>query len=185
MKVFINPGHMPGVDPGAVNPNSGLKECDVVLAVGKLVEYYLKNAGCEVMRLQSDNLNGESPAYPNVCKNANDWGADVFVSLHCNAFDGYARGIETLVFNFGSEAERLAACVHKQLVDTEQSIDPYIPDRGLKERPNLSVLRNTDMPAILIEMGFIDNDHDVILLEHKQDAIAKAIARGVTDYANL
>ena len=112
-------------------------------------------------------------------------GADVFVSLHCNAFDGYARGIETLVFNFVSEAERLAACVHKQLVDTEQSIDPYIPDRGLKERPNLSVLRNTDMPAILIEMGFIYNDHDVILLEHKQDAIAKAIARGVTDYANL
>ena len=98
--------------------------------------------------------------------------------MHCNAFDGYARGIETLVFNFVSEAERLAA-------DTEQSIDPYIPDRGLKERPNLSVLRNTDMPAILIEMGFIDNDHDVILLEHKQDAIAKAIARGVTDYANL
>lgn len=56
MKVFINPGHMPGVDPGAVNPTSGLKECDVALAVGKLVEYYLKNAGCEVMRLQSDNL---------------------------------------------------------------------------------------------------------------------------------
>ena len=55
----------------------------------------------------------------------------------------------------------------------------------MKERPNLSVLRNTDMPAILIEIGFIDNDHDVILLENKQDAIAKAIARGVTDYANL
>ena len=78
----------------------------------------------------------------------------------------------------------MAACVHKQLVDTEQSVDPYILDRGLKERPNLSVLRNTDMPAILIEMGFIDNDHDVVLLEDKQDTLAKAIARGVTDYAN-
>ena len=136
------------------------------------------------MRLQSDNLNGETPVYPNVCKTANDWGADIFVSLHCNAFDGYARGVETLVFKFGSEAERLAACVHKQLVDTEQSVDPYILDRGLKERPNLSVLRNTDMSAILIEMGFIDNDHDVVLLEDKQDTLAKAIARGVTDYAN-
>lgn len=40
------------------------------------------------------------------------------------------------------------------------------------------------MPAILIEMGFIDNDHDVVLLEDKQDTLAKAIARGVTDYAN-
>ena len=176
---------MPGVDPGAVNPASGLRECDVALAVGKLVEYYLKNAGCEVLRLQSDNLNGESPTYPNVCQTANDWGADFFVSLHCNAFNGYARGVETLVFNFGGQAERLAACVHKQLVDTEQSIDPQIPDRGLKQRQNLSVLRNTDMPAILVEMGFIDNDYDVILLENKQDAIAKAIARGVTDYASL
>ena len=37
MKVFINPGHMPGVDSGAVNPNSGLKECDVALAVGNLL----------------------------------------------------------------------------------------------------------------------------------------------------
>ena len=41
------------------------------------------------------------------------------------------------------------------------------------------------MPTILIEMGFIDNDYDVVLLENKQDAMAKAIARGVTDYANL
>ena len=41
------------------------------------------------------------------------------------------------------------------------------------------------MPAILVEMGFIDNDYDVVLLEYKQDAIAKAIARGVTDYASL
>ena len=86
-----------------------------------------------------------------------------------------------MVFNFGGQAERLAACVHKQLVDTEQRIDPQIPDRGLKQRQTLSVLRNTDMPAILVEMGFIDNDHDVILLEHKHDAIAKAVARGVTD----
>ena len=173
----------------ALNDSEITCDCDYFAQKGycphlAAVEYYLKNAGCEVMRLQSDNLNGETPVYPNVCKTANDWGADIFVSLHCNAFDGYARGVETLVFKFGSEAERLAACVHKQLVDTEQSVDPYILDRGLKERPNLSVLRNTDMPAILIEMGFIDNDHDVVLLEDKQDTLAKAIARGVTDYAN-
>lgn len=117
MKVFINPGHMPGVDPGAVNPVSGLRECDVALAVGKLVEYYLKNAGCEVMRLQSDNLNGESSAYPNVCQTANDWGADVFVSLHCNALTATQEALKhwclTLV---GRPNDWLLVCISNLLI---------------------------------------------------------------------
>jgi len=61
MKIFINPGHMPGVDSGAVNPVSGLRECDVAKKVGELVEYYLQSAGCSTMRLQSNNLCGEEP----------------------------------------------------------------------------------------------------------------------------
>lgn len=56
MKIFINPGHMPGVDSGAVNPVSGLRECDVAKKVGELVEYYLQSAGCSTMLLQSNNL---------------------------------------------------------------------------------------------------------------------------------
>ena len=58
-------------------------------------------------------------------------------------------------------------------------------DVSLNLSANMLGAGGAAMPAILIEMGFIDNDHDVILLENKQDAIAKAIARGVTDYANL
>ena len=53
MKVFINPGHCPGVDSGAVNPNSGMQEADVALAIGQLVQKYLTDAGCEVQLLQS------------------------------------------------------------------------------------------------------------------------------------
>ena len=178
MKVFINPGHMPGVDPGAMNPNSGLKECDVALAVGKLVEYYLKNAGCEVMRMQSDNLNGESPAYPNVCKTANDWGADVFVSLHCNADSGCARGTETLIYaNDSGSSPQLAACIQSQIVQRLGTVD-----RGLKERPNLIVLKDTTMPAVLVETAFIDNEDDAALLTNNADDFALAIARGITDF---
>lgn len=86
MKVFINPGHMPGIDPGAVNEKYNITEADIVLELGIMVERYLKNAGCETMLLQSHNLNGEEPAYPNVCYTANRWPADIFISLHCNSF---------------------------------------------------------------------------------------------------
>ena len=55
-KVFINPGHCPGIDSGAVNPNTGLQEADVALAIGQLVQSYLEAVGCEVQLLQSDNL---------------------------------------------------------------------------------------------------------------------------------
>ena len=58
-------------------------------------------------------------------------------------------------------------------------------DRGIKSRPGLLVLRQTDMPAVLVETAFIDNDEDAALLTGKTDEFARAIARGVTDYENL
>ena len=65
---------------------------------------------------------------------------------------------------------------------TVQKIDPEFPDRGLKSRPLLCVLRATEMPAVLVECGFIDNDTDALILMNFQKDIAAAIARGVTDY---
>lgn len=58
-------------------------------------------------------------------------------------------------------------------------------DRGIKERPGLIVLRDTAMPAVLIETAFIDNDEDCQLLLEKTDDFARAIARGVTDYFSV
>ena len=79
MKVFINPGHAPnGVpDPGAVSDVTGLRECDVALSVGKLVEHYLNAVGIETAVLQSDELY-------EVCSEANNLDADLFISIHCN-----------------------------------------------------------------------------------------------------
>lgn len=88
-----------------------------------------------------------------------------------------ANGTETLVFGLGGKAERAARAIQNQLIT---SIDTT--DRGIKERPDLIVLRHTEMPAVLVEIAFISNDSDVDLLIHEQDTIARAIARGVTDY---
>ena len=65
-------------------------------------------------------------------------------------------------------------------IATHQQIDTV--DRGVKEMPELLVLRYTDLPAVLVETAFIDNDSDMMLLVEKWDDIARAIARGVTDY---
>lgn len=176
MKVFINPGHCLGVDPGAVNNALGITEADIVHDIGTRVTDYLDKAGCEVMLLQSNNLNGEAPG-ENICATANYWPADVFVSLHCNAFNGNAKGTETCVYSLYGESAKLGQHIQNQLVNSLGTVD-----RGLKERTGLAVLKATTMPAALVEIAFIDNADDAGVLVNCKDAIARAIARGVTDY---
>ena len=177
MKVFLNPGHKVGLDSGAVNPTNGKTEAETVLRIGGLVADYLAAAGCEVKTVQSNNLCGEDPDYTNVCLSANTWPADVFISLHCNAAAPAAQGTEVLVYNKWSPADTLAGCILRQITGSLGTVD-----RGVKARPGLIVLNSTHMPAVLVEMGFITNDADCRMLINQQDELARAIARGITDY---
>lgn len=187
MKVFLNPGHDTKYDSGAINPNSGLRECDVAAHVGALVKHYLELAGCECELMQSDNLAPTSKGrsyYPDrqgltVTETANDWDADIFVSIHCNSAEAEdACGTETFAYALdGGEGEKLATCIQDQIVDALNTVD-----RGVKANPKLFVLRYTAMPAVLVELGFISNESDEVLLTDRQDDFARAIARGVTDY---
>ena len=177
-KIFLNPGHdelsLKGTydyDCGACNEEMGLYENEVALAVGELVQQYLIAAGCDVELLQSESLSG-------ICTAANEWGADLFISIHCNAFNEIANGVETLTYPSDTEGYKLAECIQNQILDTFEELT----DRGLKARTDLAVLNGTDMPAVLVEMAFIDNPDDAILLRDRQDDFARAIARGVTDY---
>ena len=183
MNIFINPGHALGgePDPGAVNRELGIRECDIAMTIGSLVANYLELAGDEARLLQSDNLMGEAWG-PCVVEEANQWPADFFVSIHCNAFDGNARGTETLYFPGSTSGRELANCIQAELYGTLFLLDPDWSDRGLKERSDLAVLKYTDMPAALVECAFIDNELDAYFLMHYGDEIARAIARGVTDY---
>lgn len=189
MKVFINPGHDIKYDSGAVhydtNVNVDLRECDVALKIGTAVQKYLEVAGCECYLMQSDNL-APTPAGRSdyndrqgmtVTETANEWGADVFVSIHCNALSGNARGTETECYIQTGNGGSLARFIQSQIIDSIDTVD-----RGVKEMPGLLVLRYTDMPAVLVETAFIDNDDDALLLVQHWDDIARAIARGVTDY---
>lgn len=177
-KVFINPGHCIGVDPGAVNGYYQVAEAEIVADVGSLVKHYLAGAGVEADILQSDNLCGENPRWPNVCMAANNSGADAFVSIHCNgAQSEIAHGTEVLVFSKWSRSDRLANCIQRQIVDTIGTAN-----RGVKSRPELIVLKHTNMPAVLVELAFITNMDDCELLITRKDDFARAIARGITDF---
>jgi N-acetylmuramoyl-L-alanine amidase len=179
MRVYLNPGHDLDYDSGAVNVNMGLRECDIAADVGEKVQGYLNAAGVETMMRQSDNLANDSQYADRpiaVCDEANSWPADVFVSIHCNAANGQARGTE-VECSGGQESTKLAQCIQSQIVDSIGTTD-----RGVKTMAGLIVIRNTDMPAVLVEMDFIDNDDGADLLIAQQDDFARAIARGITDY---
>ena len=159
MKIFINPGHDPNIDPGACA--NGLREADVVLKIGKRVEGYLRAVGYDVKLFQYDGL-GE------ICFDANAWKADLFVSIHCNAATGSAKGTETFSSG-GAKSTRLATCIQAQLVNSLPVVD-----RGVKTA-NYYVLKNTDAPAVLAETAFIDNPDDAKLLLDREDDFARAI----------
>lgn len=190
MKVFINPGHDLDYDSGAVSPRTGLRECEVAAHVGALVKHYLEVAGCTCELMQSDNLapTGEGRSRyadrqgPTVTEVANEWGADIFVSIHCNSAEAdEACGTETFAYDLdGGDGEKLATCIQDQIVDALNMVD-----RGVKANPKLFVLRHTAMPAVLVELGFISNEGDEALLTDRQDDFARAIARGVTDYEQM
>ena len=151
---------------------------------------YLEAAGCTCKLMQSDNLAPTSTGRsryanrrgPTVTETANDWDADIFVSIHCNSAEAEeACGTETFAYALdGGDGEKLATCIQDQIVDALNTVD-----RGVKANPKLLVLKYTGMPAVLVELGFISNASDEELLATQQDDFARAIARGVTDYENF
>lgn len=170
LKVFLNPGHDQMVDPGACG--NGLEEADVVWKVGVLVKKYLEHAGVEVVDCFQDDDLGL------VCESANSMGADIFVSIHCNAAESrQANGVETFCYSKGTSAETLAECIQEQICNRFYDLT----DRGIKVA-NFYVLRHTSMPAVLVELAFITNEPDANKLRYCQDDFARAIACGITDY---
>ena len=166
MKIFINPGHG-GADTGAIG--HGLIERDVALLIARRVEHYLQAVGYETCLFRFDGLQ-------TICDKANSWGADLFVSIHCNAANGSAKGAETYYFADSRAGRKLANHIQRQLINSLPLVD-----RGIKTA-NFVVLTNTIMPAVLVETAFIDNAHDAALLRDRQDDFARAIARGVSDF---
>lgn len=172
MKVYLNAGHDRELDSGAINPNLSLTECELAYELTMQVKAYLERNGIAVVFGQNDDLYA-------ICDEANAADVDVFVSIHFNAFNKKASGTETLVSGTPSSI-LLGHCIQSNIKAVL-----CLPDRGLKERPGLFVLRNTAMPAVIVEVCFIDNDYDIKRYQLHEDDTARAIAAGIMQYPGI
>lgn len=123
--------------------------------------------------------------YPDInerAKKANEAKVDYFVSIHLNSGIPAASGIETLIYGKGGQAEQMAKLVQTQLV-----LDTGAADRGVKIRPDLGVLRLTNMPAILVETGFLSNGTELskFQTEAYRQKIAKGIGKGICQHLGI
>ena len=174
--VVIDPGHG-GLDPGAIGIG-GIRETDVVLEVSKKVKELLSEKGVKVSLTRENEVNLD--LRPRVSF-ANNLDADIFVSIHANASRGKRKdinGLETFYFK-GWRGRLLAKRIQKHLL----IVSPGSPDRGVKQG-RFYVIKNTNMPAVLVEIGFLTGRLDSRRLEKNthRERIAYAIAKGILEY---
>lgn len=186
MKVVLDPGHG-GRQTGAVGP-SGLKEKDVNLDVALRAARLLEQAGVTVSLTRSTDtalrpvpggdrsaLGRELAMRPAI---ANEMGADAFISIHCNASNPHSL-FGTQVYFHSPASRRLAAVMHQELLR-----GMGLKDRGLLTA-NFAVLRHSKVPAVLLELAYIDHPNDGPLLADPdfRQKCAQAIVEGIRRYA--
>lgn len=182
LTVVIDAGHNhDGVDTGT--SYGGAKEQDITWEVASRVSEILREKGLHVLETRpekTDNLGKDTTESLKIrTAIANEYEADLFVSIHVNSGGGY--GAETYVVAKGGQAEALA-----EMVQAYISRDLSLNDRGVRTA-NFYVIKNTDMPAVLIEMGFLDSKTDFPLLTSKEgwDGYADAISKAVLYHLGL
>lgn len=171
--VVIDAGHG-GRDPGAVGIG-GLREKDIILPISQEVARILEQQGIQVRLTRSNDTFVSLEGRTNM---ANSLNADLFVSIHANAISMSrpdVNGLETYYFQSGRD---LAATIHRNIL---QRLN--IRDRRVRQA-RFYVLRNTRMPSVLVETGFVTGREDAARLGNPtfQRQMAQAIAAGIVEY---
>lgn len=172
--VMIDPGHG-GRDPGAIGIG-GLRESDVVLPISKRVAEILQQNGVQAVLTRDSDYFVSLPGRVQLAQRAN---ADLFVSIHANAISMSrpdVNGLETYYYNNNSLG--LARSIHNSVLQ-----NVTIRDRNVR-RARFYVIRNTSMPSVLVEVGFVTGAEDAARLRTRayQNQMAEAIARGILQH---
>jgi len=184
--VVIDPGHG-GPDGGGMGP-SGVLEKDVTLQFAKKLTLKFSQAGSVVILTREDDSDLSSPGkkigerkredLKNRVKLAKKNKADVFISIHTNSFGTKWTGAQTFYYAKSEESKRLAECIQSEIIrimgNTKRKPLPLGP----------YILRNLDMPAVIVEVGFLSNSKEEKLLQdpYYQDKMAYAIYAGVVKF---
>lgn len=167
--IILDAGHG-GYDNGA--SYQGRKEKDDVLRVALAVGEKLEDEGYNVLYTRTTDRYDSPIEKAGI---ANRSGADYFISFHRNSGTNpnTYNGTQALVYAADTEAERIGEAINQELVDFG------FKDLGVVERPGLVVLRRTKMPAVLMELGFINNDMDNQMFDERFNDMVDAIVDGV------
>ena len=164
VKFYLDPGHG-GSDPGAVG--NDLLEKVLTLKIAKRVETLL--TAYQNVETKMSRTGDTYPSLSERTNEANSWGADYFMSFHINA--GGGNGYEDFVYPGSTKSIAYQNIIHAEIIKTIGTMK----NRG-KKQADFQVLRNTKMPSILTECGFIDSTSDAALL--KQDEFINGLAQG-------
>lgn len=182
IKIFIDQGHNPGgVNAGA--EGFGLREQDITYNVGVYLRDLLIQDGRFEVRLSRNSpeevlgTNNTTSLRARV-EAANSWPADYFISIHANSNPNPAiNGSEVYVHQTYTQAYFMAQDVLQGIVDVVGT-----KDNGVRVNSSLYVLRRTQMPAILVELGYLSNEADAQKLADNQYGFAYGIYVGLLRY---
>ena len=170
--IMLDAGHGGAKDPGAVYEGRQEKDDNLklVLAIGEI----LSDRGLDVEYTRTTDVY-ETPYEKAMI--ANNAGGELFVAIHRNSFpvDNEVEGVESLVYDLSGLKYEMAQNINEQLEGVG------FVNLGVKASPNLVVLKRTKMPAVLVEVGFINSDTDNQLFDDNFQDIAQAIADGILD----
>ena len=173
--VVLDPGHG-GAHNGA--EYGGIKEKDLNLAIAARTAGLLEAEGVTVRMTRTGDQDVDLYARSGL---ANTLGADLLVSVHCNANVEHddALGVYTCAYSKGTEGWQLAQMLRETMLESTGAAD-----FGIEERPNLAVLRTAQAPAALVECGFMStpSELEMLVLPEYQDKLAQGIAGGILDF---
>ncbi len=183
-KIAVDNGHglnTPGKRTPPMPDGRVIREWEFNYPTAQKLGKVLKRCGLDVVFVSNTEKDTELSLR---VQRANNAKADLFVSIHYNAFKGEwgtHGGVETFHYPGSSKGKRLAELVQKELVKAT-----CLRNRGVKYK-NFYVLRRTLMPAVLCECGFMDNLEEARLMldENYQQKVAEAIGKGVCNYLGV
>ena len=167
--IIIDAGHG-GAEPGATY--NGRQEKNDALNLALAVGAVLSEDGYDVKYTRTTDVY-QSPFQK--AQSANEAGGDLFVSIHRNSsrIPNQYSGVETLVYDDSGVKAEVARSINRQMEELG------FRNIGVSERPNLIVLNSTQMPALLVEAGFINNDADNERFDRQFEEIVQAIVQGI------
>ena len=181
--ITLDAGHG-GSDPGAIG-SDGTKEKNITLAITKAVKELLEKKGAKVYMTRTTDVDVYGPnasdadelqARVNVGEKYN---SDLFVSLHINSsVNKNVGGFSTYYYPKTSNDLRIAKAIQDQL-----TANFGVDDLGVRQA-NFYVIKRISMPATLVEMCFISNEKELVLMKGKwfQNKTARLIAAGIEKY---